>query len=301
MTSTAAAQQPPRVVEGRFESAHGARPFRLALPAGHDPSRGAPLLVMLHGCLQDAADVARGTRLDEQGTAAGFAVLYPEQPVAANPRRCWNWFDAAHQQRDAGEPAILAGMIAQVTSEQGIDPARTFVAGISAGGAMAVILAAAYPERFAGVASASGIAVGAASTVMGALTAMAGNAPAPVPIVARMRPRRALPMPLLVMQGMRDASVNPRNAHQLLEQWLGMALPAPASTEGGSVAAEGGYHWRHDRLPETATAPRVEALWVEELGHAWSGGAPAGSFTDPHGPDATAVMLRFFASIGGGG
>lgn len=298
MTSTAAAQQPFRIVEGRFASPAGARAYRLALPPGHAPARPAPLLVMLHGCLQDAADVARGTRLDAQATAQGFVVLYPEQPEAANPRRCWNWFDPVHQARDAGEPAILAGMIAHVVEEQGTDPARTYVAGISAGGAMAVILAASYPEMFAGVASASGIALGAASSVMGALAAMAGNAPSPPPVAPRMLPRRALPMPLLVMQGMRDKSVSPRNAHQLLEQWLGQALPAPASTEQGTVAAAGGYHWRHDRLPATGTTPRVEALWVEELGHAWSGGSPDGSFTDPLGPDATAVMLRFFASVG---
>lgn len=296
--ATAGAQA--RVEQGRFTSPAGARAYRLALPAARDAARPAPLLVMLHGCLQDAADVARGTRLDEQATALGFAVLYPEQPESANPRRCWNWFDAAHQGRDAGEPAILAAMIAQVARAQGTDPARTYVAGISAGGAMAVILAANYPEMFAAVASASGIALGAASSVMGALAAMAGNAPDPPPVAPRMRPRRALPMPLLVMQGMRDKSVSPRNAHQLLEQWLGMPLPAPASTERGTVAGAGGYHWWHDRLPATATAPRVEALWVEELGHAWSGGSAAGSFTDPLGPDATAVMLRFFESVGDG-
>lgn len=292
----ATAESQARIERGQFTSPAGSRAYRLALPAARDASRSAPLLVMLHGCLQDAADVARGTRLDARATALGFAVLYPEQPASANPRRCWNWFDAAHQGRGAGEPAILAGMIAQVASERGTDPARTYVAGISAGGAMAVILAVNYPEMFAAVASASGIAFGAATHVMGALAAMAGNAPDPPPVASRMRPPRALPMPLLVIQGMRDQSVSPRNAHQLLEQWLGMPRPAAASTDRGTVA-EGGYSWRHDRLPATATTPRVEALWVEELGHAWSGGSPSGSFTDPLGPDATAVMLQFFASV----
>lgn len=293
MLSNAAAAQ-PTIVEGSFTSEHGTRSYRLALPAGHQPSQRRPMVVMLHGCLQDAADIARGSQLDVKGTGAGMIVLYPEQPETANVRKCWNWFDAAHQQRDRGEPALLAGMIRQVAAERGADPARIYIGGISAGGAMAAITAAAYPELFAAVASHAGIAVGASTTLMGALQAMGGNAPELPPIAERMRPHRALPMPLLVTQGGADKSVNARNAQQLVRQWLGRAVE-PASSE--ERTSEGGYHWLHERWPATAETPRVEAALVRELGHALSGGSKDGTFTDPAGPDVIALMLEFFRDV----
>ena len=134
----------------RHEGAAGARAYRLYVPSRYDATQeAAPLVVMLHGCTQDAADVARGTRLDAHAERAGALVVYPEQPATANPKKCWNWYDAAHQARDAGEPAIVAAIVRDVMASHRVDRSRVYVAGLSAGGAMAAIVAAAYPETFA--------------------------------------------------------------------------------------------------------------------------------------------------------
>ena len=162
--------------EGTFANAAGSRRYKLYVPASYDPSRGTPghmLVVLLHGCTQDPDDLARGTRVAEHAEREGFLALLPEQPASANPKKCWNWYDPAHQRRDAGEPASIVAVVRDVMATQKVDPARVYVAGISAGGAMAAIVGAAYPELFAAVGVHSGIAVGAATSVVEALSVMA--------------------------------------------------------------------------------------------------------------------------------
>jgi poly(hydroxyalkanoate) depolymerase family esterase len=261
-----------RVAEYRDE--HGARRYRLYVPtARHARSGGPPLVVMLHGCTQDAEDFARGTRADSAAERAGALVLYPEQPASANPQRCWNWFDPAHQSRGAGEPAILAGLTRKVAREMEVDPDRVFVAGISAGGSMAQILVASYPDLFHGLAVHSAPAYRSARDVSTALQVLQHGAPdaaglAAVAVTA-MGPR-AKPVPTLVIHGETDPVVRVANAEQVFVQWSGVA--------------------------EATGAPTVPVqLWViPGLGHAWAGGSAAGTWTDPTAPDATARIFEFF-------
>ena len=266
-----------RFGHGTFTGPAGTRPYRLFLPAA---ARVPPaLIVMLHGCTQTAEDFAAGTRMNAVAGAAGALVLYPVQVAGANPQRCWNWFNPADQAREGGEAALLAGMTAQVMAAHGVDPRRVFVAGLSAGGAQAAVLGAAYPELFAAVGIHSGLACGAASDVMGALSAMRqGHA-------GRGRHR----MRTIVFHGDRDHTVHPRNAEQVAAQVSG---GADASREDGQVAGGLGFtRW----LERDGSGRVVVERWlVHGAGHAWSGGDAAGSYTEPAGPDASGAMVRFF-------
>jgi poly(hydroxyalkanoate) depolymerase family esterase len=246
---------------------------------------------MLHGCTQDPDDFAAGTRLDSLAAAAGVLVAWPEQPAAAHPQKCWTWYDPAHQARGAGEPAIVAGIAREVAARLPVDPARVYVAGVSAGGAMAVNVAAAYPERFAAAAAHSAVAYRAAGNAMEALAAMrdgaadeaALNAAAAAAFGAGVRRP-----PLLVIHGAADAVVNVQNGRQLARQWAGGARPA-SSARGES----GGRAFSVDAYGGAGGAPVVELMLVEGLGHAWSGGSSDGTYTEAAGPDASAHLLRF--------
>jgi len=279
-------------IEGRFESRFGSRRYKVFVPASTAPAARRAVVVMLHGCTQSADDIARGTRLnDRAGSVLGGAlVLYPEQSAADNPQKCWNWFDQSHQARDGGEPALLAALIVDVATRYHADERRVFLGGISAGGAMAVNLAVAYPERFAGVAVHSAIPYRAARNVMEALPVMR-NGPAEAAAIPATR------VPLLVLHGEADAVVSARNASALAAQWRsaveqGIGAELTAREETGR-AADGRAFQRV--LYATGNEPALVELWtVRELGHAWSGGASEGTFTDPRGVDATAVMLDFF-------
>lgn len=275
---------PDTFVAGR--STHpsaGARDYRLYIPpqaqAGGPP---LPLVVMLHGCAQDALDFARGTGMNEAARAQGLFVLYPEQAAQLYPQRCWNWFKHSHQAAGRGEPAILASMVRQVMAQHAIDPRRVYVAGLSAGGAMAAILGQTHPELFAAVGVHSGLAAGSAHDLPSSLAAMQRGAPA----------ARRAPVPTIVFHGDADRTVHPANGDQV----LAAAVPAGARAESERVALPGRRASTH-RVQRDAAGQVVAEQWlVHGAGHAWSGGRPAGSFTDPSGPDATAEMLRFFLS-----
>jgi poly(hydroxyalkanoate) depolymerase family esterase len=272
-----------RLRDGSFTNAAGTRGYKLYVPeaaAGRDLS----LVVMLHGCTQTAADFAAGTRMNELAERGGFLVAYPEQVAKANQRRCWNWFLPAHQRRDAGEPSLLAGITRQVMERHQVDPGRVFVAGLSAGGAMAAVLAATYPELYAAAGIHSGLAHGAAHDVQSAYAAMRQGPPAGTG-------DRGPSVPLIVFQGARDTTVAPANAAALLGPWTRTATAEVTEGPGWTRRAY------RDR------AGRVVAEWwtVHRLGHAWSGGSPEGSFADPEGPDASAELVRFFHAQAGGG
>lgn len=267
-----------RFVAGDFRSASGALGYKLFLPSAHEGA-ARPLVVMLHGCTQHPDDFAAGTRMNAAAAERGLAVLYPAQHEAANPRRCWRWFERAHQRRDAGEPSVLAGMVREVIAHHELDPARVYVAGLSAGGAMAAVLGDAYPDLFAAVGVHSGLPAGAAGDVKSGLVAMRRGAPA-----ATVRPPRR---PTIVFHGDRDAVVHPVNGERL-------AALASATVERASGHA-GRPYTRH--VHRDADGRVVAEHWVVHGGgHAWSGGSPAGSFADPLGPCATTEMLRFFAA-----
>jgi poly(hydroxyalkanoate) depolymerase family esterase len=244
-----------------------------------------PLLVMLHGCTQDPEDFAAGTRMNELAAAHGFLVAWPEQDKRANAQRCWNWFQPGDQARDRGEPAILAGIVRQIAAEQRVDTTRIYVAGLSAGGAQAAIMAAAYPDLFAAVGVHSGLACGAARDLPSALAAMRNG---PVSIA----PGSGSHPPTILFQGDLDRTVSPANADALTTQALAGAVGLRTELHDGR--GPGGLGWRRARHVDAAGRARLERWTVEGAGHAWSGGSPDGSYTEPRGPDASRAMLEFF-------
>ncbi len=273
--------QPASFDELAFDTPHGKRPYKLFVPANAGSGR-APLVVMLHGCKQDPDDFAKGTRMNALAQERGFRVLYPAQTARANAYRCWNWFNRGDQQRDAGEPALLAGMVRQVMQVHPVDADRVYVAGLSAGGAMAAILAREYPDLFAAVGVHSGLAYGAADNVISAMTVMK-HGPRDVPVELAAVPW----VPLIVFHGDQDATVHPRNGERLVAGHIAAEV-LPGALEGGRSFVRTTYGDASGRV--------IAEHWlVHGSGHAWSGGNAEGSFTDAEGPDASREMLRFFA------
>ncbi len=265
-----------------FTGAAGARDYRLYSPP---PGRGRPrgLLVMLHGCGQDAVGFAAATRMNRQAGAAGLLVAWPQQTRQANGQGCWNWFRPSHQRRGRGEPAILAGITRHLVAEFELSPARVFIAGLSAGGAMALLLAAEHPDLFHAVGVHSGLLPWAARDAASALRAMRGGAKLPATTTLPVGQR------CILFHGTADPVVAPANATQLLA-----ALVPPDAPQQRSSGSAGGRRYERILVRDAAGNAQLEAWLVEGAGHAWSGGAKGGSFSDPQGPDATAEMLRFF-------
>jgi poly(hydroxyalkanoate) depolymerase family esterase len=281
-------------------------------PPGSPPATAAPLVVMLHGCTQTPATFAAGAGMNTLADRHRFVVLYPEQTRAANRLGCWNWFLPAHQARDSGEPARIAqatrAMIAD-RSTWAIDPQRVYVAGMSAGGAMAAVMAASYPDLFAALAVHSGVAYRRATTLRDAYRAMAGGAHSPVALgeaVVGAMGGFARPVPTMVVHGTADRTVSPINGDQVLEQWMvaNRLLCAgecdadprrPSTTAHGR--ADGGQAYVRSRWTDRRGTLQHEYTRVEGLGHAWSGGAPGGSYTDPRGPSASEAMWDFFRAV----
>lgn len=279
-----------RFVAGSFGDTAGRRDYKLYIPpaAGEQP---LPLVVMLHGCTQSADDFAAGTAMNELARTQGVFVLYPEQSQQANPQRCWNWFKHSHQARGRGEPALLAGMTRDVMAQHRIDPTRVYVAGLSAGGAMAAILADVYPELFAASGVHSGLAAGAAKDLPSAFGAMKSGPQGVLPI-------KANGVPTIVFHGDADHTVHPGNGGHV----IAASVQQATQVEVEQGQAPGGRRYTR-QLHRAAGGGRVVAEhWVVHgAPHAWSGGSTRGSYTDPSGPDASTQMLRFFLEHGGKG
>lgn len=287
-------------ISGAFRNDAGERQYQLYVPPRHEPSRRHMLVVLLHGCTQDPMDLARGTRIAEHADREGVFVLLPEQPAGANPMKCWSWFDPQHQSRDVGEPSIIAGMTREIVERYPVDPARVHIGGISAGGAMASLVAIAYADVYASVAVHSAPAWRAATDLAGAVRVMAHGSPdadSLGAVAAEAMGGRMRPIPAFVLHGGSDAVVKPANGTDAARQWLATNRRASGSaglTIDDSSGETGGYHWTRVCHRDGSAGCLVEAWTVAELAHAWSGGSSAGTFTDERGPDATAEMLRFF-------
>lgn len=284
---------------GRFLTASytghaGSRAYKLYIPGGYR-GRPLPLIVMLHGCTQSADDFAVGTRMNAVAEAHACLVAYPMQPQSANGSKCWNWFSPHNQQRGRGEPSIVAGIAGQIMHDFAVDRRRVYVAGLSAGGAAAAVLGTIYPDIFAAVGVHSGLAHGAAKNAHGAFAAMRHGQAAVTelpPFQQGLGGDRAT-VPTIVFHGDDDRTVHPRNADQVIEQLLSRGTGELRATTRQGQVADGRSYTRTYYLDAKGRA--VHEMWaVHDAGHAWSGGSPEGTYTDPHGPDASREMLRFF-------
>jgi len=289
-----------RFLRLQYSGTGGKRAYKLYVPA-HARGEPMPLVVMLHGCKQNADDFAAGTRINALADEQGFLVAYPEQSAKANGSNCWNWFEPRDQTRHGAEPSIIAGIVREIGEAHAVDERRVFVAGLSAGAAMAVILGETHPDVFAAVGVHSGLPYGAAHDVASAFAAMHGavhaesgvHAPARTP--SRQVPAGSRGVPTIVFHGDRDATVALKNGAAIAER-----ASANLASETGPLKSEVESHTAHGRrCTRTAYVDEDGLPWVEQwtvhgAGHAWSGGSAAGSFADPQGPDASREMMRFF-------
>lgn len=276
-------------LEGSFTHRGRTLDYRLYLPPEIRQTEPLPMVVMLHGCTQDAQDFAAGTQMNVLARAQRVVVLYPQQSARDNPKKCWNWFTPQNQQRERGEPAVLAALTLSIAASQPVDRSRIYVAGLSAGGAMADILGTTYPEIFAAIGVHSGLPKGCATDVVSALTVMRigcplhADAPASDPVP-----------PTIVFHGDADSTVHVSNGIAIVDAALkarGVQDAQAQPTEGQSAQ---GQNYSQTVYRDSAGRAIVEYWQLHGAGHAWSGGNQDGSYTDPAGVDASAQMLRFF-------
>ena len=288
---------------------YSGRTYKVYLPGGYQSGTPSAVVLLLHGCTQDPDQFAIGTEMNTYAEQYNFIAVYPAQPSSANSSKCWNWFETSHQSRGSGEPALLVGMINAVKSEFSVDNDRVYVAGLSAGAAMSVILGATYPDVFAAIGVGSGLEYKAATSSINAWTAMSSGGPDPVGqgnVAYSAMGSYARVVPVMIFHGASDYTVNTTNGHQVLSQWAQTNDRAsdgvdnnniddnPESTINGQVPGGRAYtrYIYHDQTDATV----MEKYIVTGMGHAWSGGSSSGSYTDPQGPEASELMWLFFAA-----
>ena len=283
-------------IEGLFTNKAGTRAYKLYVPKGYH-GQALPLIVMLHGCTQNPDDFAAGTRMNVLAEREQFLVLYPAQSTSSNQSKCWKWFHATDQQRERGEPSIIAGITRKILSTYHCNARRVYVAGMSAGGALAVIMGVSYPDLYTAIGVHSGLPYGAALDLPSALAAMKhGRAGRDSRLSTAGIPTRVVPT--IVFHGDRDTTVHPRNGDHVLAQLaaFGAGTNLHKSVKRVQVANRHGY--THTIYRDAAGETIMERWLVHGAGHAWSGGSHYGSFTDPKGPDASQEMVRFFLQSG---
>ena len=305
--STTDAQQGRGSFEAHeFSNEAGSRAYKVYVSAGKSDTPRA-MIVMLHGCTQSADDFAAGTRMNRLADEHGFMVVYPEQAAHANASKCWSWFKPQDQLRGAGEPSLIAGIVCEVARRNSADPTRIYVAGLSAGAAMAVVLGETYPELFAGVGSHSVLPYGSAHDMPSALAAMKGGRSG-MPGLKAAAGAAATPsrkavhaVPIIVFHGDRDHTVRQTNGAHIVQQARdahgaqGEGAELRVSTQSG--VTPGGRRFSRTVHADSAGRARIESWTLHGAGHAWSGGHASGSYTDGAGPDASAEMVRFFMAL----
>jgi poly(hydroxyalkanoate) depolymerase family esterase len=278
------APEDAKFIEAAYTNPAGSRTYKLFVPSGYQ-GHPIPLVVMLHGCTQSPDDFAAGTRMNFMAEEQTCFVVYPAQRSDANQSKCWNWFRTADQQRGRGEPSLIAGITRQIMRDYSVDPKRVYVGGLSAGAAAAAIMGAAYNDLYAAVGVHSGLACGAATDMPSAFAAMRQGGGPGRSVISGYR------LPTIIFHGDRDTTVHPNNGGQVLEQAIG-TTSTQKTVRHGQIPGGHGY----SRTIHTDAGGReiLEHWNIHGAGHAWSGGSPAGSYTNPRGPDATREMLRFF-------
>jgi poly(hydroxyalkanoate) depolymerase family esterase len=277
-----------RFVAASYGNQAGSRAYKLYAPSGYR-GQAVPLVVMLHGCTQSPDDFAAGTRMNVIAEEHTCLVAYPAQAASANSSKCWNWFRPSDQQRGQGEPSLIAGITWQIMRDYSVDAERVYVAGLSAGGAAAAIMGMTYPDLYTAVGVHSGLACGAAGDLPSAFAAMRqGEA-----VAVRQSGDLRRMVPTIVFHGDRDTTVHPRNGDQVIAQSRATTMNHLQTTMRHG-RAPGGYAYSVTLHTDARGQTILEHWVIHGAGHAWSGGSPAGSYTDPQGPDATREMLRFF-------
>lgn len=273
-----------RFVEGTYKNAAGSRAYRLFIPSGYH-GQPIPLVIMLHGCTQSPEDFAAGTRMNFIAEEQTCFVAYPAQRAEANQAKCWNWFRPTDQQRGRGEPSLIAGITRQIMRDHSVDPRRVYIGGLSAGAAAAAVMGSAYGDLYAAIGIHSGLACGAATDLPSALIAMkqGGGSDA-------MRGDGPT-VPTIVFHGDRDTTVHSNNGDRIIRQSIG-GMRTNAKVHRGQVP--GGHAYTRTVHTDAGGRGILEHWEIHGAAHAWSGGSPAGSYTDPDGPNATREMLRFF-------
>jgi poly(hydroxyalkanoate) depolymerase family esterase len=287
-----------RFLSGSCTNHAGTRAYKLYIPSGYT-GQALPLVVMLHGCTQHPDDFAAGTAMNAAAEDNNCFVVYPAQTKTANGSNCWNWFNAGDQRRDHGEPAIIADITRAIIREYAIDTSSVYVAGLSAGGAMAAVMGATYPELYAAIGIHSGLPYAVAHDMPSAFAAMKNRK---IKASARRAKCKAPTpfghtMPVIVFHGDRDTTVDPENGGLALAQCV-PSVDAAAGTNASIKEERGtvpnGRAYTRTVLHDAHGKAVAEKWIVHGAGHAWSGGSNRGTYTDPQGPDATREMLRFF-------
>jgi poly(hydroxyalkanoate) depolymerase family esterase len=281
-----------RFIEATYSNPAGTRKYKLYIPSRYH-GQALPLIVMLHGCTQAPDDFAAGTRMNLMAEEQTCFVVYPAQPRDANAAKCWNWFRPTDQRRGQGEPSLIAGITRQVMREYLVDPQRVYIGGLSAGAAAAAIMGATYPDLYAAIGVHSGLACGAANDLPSAFVAMRQGDLADVLEAGHVSPvlGNGQAVPTIVFHGDHDTTVHPRNADHVIAR-------SERTTNSRKTVHRGRVPGGHAYTRTIHTEPSGRAVFehweIHGAAHAWSGGSPAGSFTDPRGPNATREMLRFF-------
>ena len=270
------------------------------MPSTYKAGAQVPLVVALHGCTQQIDGFRQLTALDKLAESKGFIVVFPGQTPSENSQNCWNWFKQAHMQRGSGEPSIIAGITQSIQQRYSVDTKRTYVLGFSAGGAMATVMGATYPDLYAAVGSGSGCEYNGLPCV---------GSPGPDPVVSGKAAYQAMgssarAMPVIAFQGDADTTVVPANGDRIVREWQvtddwaddgssnGSIPVAPTSTSARQVS--GGRSYTVSTYGDGRGGELIQYWVVRGMNHAWSGGCSCQQYADPSGPNEGQAMYAFF-------